>query len=103
MKSVAFASVLFLATSVPGGEAAAQAAGQDARPVPAQATRDGTTELDEVVVLARQSGAPMWTVTRGDSTLILVGSIRSIPRDRKSALSGTSVDLGGRRLGQNKS
>ena len=81
MKSVAFASVLFLATSVPGGEAAAQAAGQDARPVPAQATRDGTTELDEVVVLARQSGAPMWTVTRGDSTLILVGSIRSIPRD----------------------
>ncbi|WP_420471272.1 TraB/GumN family protein [Brevundimonas sp. FT23042] len=81
MKSVAFASVLFLATSVPGGAATAQAAGQDAGAVPAQATRDGATELDEVVVLARQSGAPMWTVTRGDSTLILVGSIRSIPRD----------------------
>jgi hypothetical protein len=39
------------------------------------------TELDEVVVLARRSGAPMWTITRGDSTLILVGSIRAIPRD----------------------
>lgn len=32
-------------------------------------------------MLARRSGAPMWTVTRGDSTLILVGSIRAIPRD----------------------
>ena len=38
-------------------------------------------ELDEVVVLARRSGAPMWTVTRGDSTLILVGAITGIPRD----------------------
>lgn len=28
------------------------------------------TELDEVIVLARRSGAPMWTVTRGDSSLI---------------------------------
>nr|WP_246328795.1 TraB/GumN family protein [Brevundimonas lenta] len=39
------------------------------------------TELDEIVVLARRSGAPMWTVTRGDSTLILVGAIRGVPRD----------------------
>ena len=38
-------------------------------------------ELDEVVVLARRSGAHMWTVTRGDSTLILVGAITGIPRD----------------------
>ena len=36
--------------------------------------------LDDVVVLARRSGAPMWTITRGDSTLILVGAITSIPR-----------------------
>lgn len=54
-------------------------------PVVAQTAPDSVaqeaTELDEVVVLARQSGAPMWTVTRGDSTLILVGSIRAIPRD----------------------
>lgn len=48
----------------------------DARPSEPQAA-----ELDEVVVLARRSGAPMWTVTRGDSTLILVGAISGIPRD----------------------
>ncbi|MDP1911953.1 TraB/GumN family protein [Brevundimonas sp.] len=39
------------------------------------------SQLDDVVVLARRSGAPMWTVTRGDSTLILVGAITRIPRD----------------------
>ena len=39
------------------------------------------SELDEVIILARRSGAPMWTITRGDSTLILVGAIRAIPRD----------------------
>lgn len=38
-------------------------------------------QLDDVVVLARRSGAPMWTVTQGDSTLILVGAITRIPRD----------------------
>lgn len=38
-------------------------------------------QLDDVVVLARRSGAPMWTVTRGDGTLILVGAITGIPRD----------------------
>ncbi|HYD27558.1 TraB/GumN family protein [Brevundimonas sp.] len=37
--------------------------------------------VEDVVVLARRSGAPMWTVTRGDSTLILVGAITGIPRD----------------------
>ncbi len=39
------------------------------------------TRIEEVVVLARRSGAPMWTVTQGDSTLILVGAITGIPRD----------------------
>lgn len=39
------------------------------------------TAIEEVVVLARRSGAPMWTVSRGDSTLILVGAITGIPRD----------------------
>ena len=39
------------------------------------------SQLDEVVILARRSGAPMWTVTRGDSTVILVGSIEGVPRD----------------------
>lgn len=42
---------------------------------------EAAAQLDDVVVLARRSGAPMWTVRRGDSTLILVGSITGIPRD----------------------
>ncbi|MDP3803767.1 TraB/GumN family protein [Brevundimonas sp.] len=50
-------------------------------PARAQTAEPGAAELDEVVVLARRSGAPMWTVTRGDSTLILVGAITGIPRD----------------------
>ena len=55
--------------------------------VPASAVRaqtpdePETTTVEEVVILARRSGAPMWTVTRGDSTLILVGAITGIPRD----------------------
>lgn len=47
----------------------------------AQTPEPPVTQLDEIVVLARRSGAPMWTVTRGDSTLILVGAITGIPRD----------------------
>jgi hypothetical protein len=47
----------------------------------AQTPEPQVAELDEIVVLARRSGAPMWTVTRGDSTLILVGAITGIPRD----------------------
>ena len=47
----------------------------------AQVPGPQVAELDEIVVLARRSGAPMWTVTRGDSTLILVGAITGIPRD----------------------
>ena len=49
--------------------------------VSAQTQEPQVSELDEIVVLARRSGAPMWTVTRGDSTLILVGAITGIPRD----------------------
>ena len=41
----------------------------------------GAAQLDDVIVQARRSGAPMWTVTQGDSTLILVGAISGIPRD----------------------
>ena len=47
----------------------------------AQTPGQQVAELDEVVVLARRSGAPMWTVSRGDTTLILVGAITGIPRD----------------------
>lgn len=42
---------------------------------------EAVAQLDDIVIQARRSGAPMWTVTRGDSTLILVGAITGIPRD----------------------
>lgn len=73
MKSVAVVASVLLAFAPVASSALAQT-------VPPVA-QDDAVELDEVVVLARRSGAPMWTVTRGDTTLILVGSIRSIPRD----------------------
>jgi len=38
-------------------------------------------QLDDIVITAQRSGAPMWTIRDGDSTLILVGSIRAIPRE----------------------
>lgn len=39
------------------------------------------TMVDEIVVTARRTDAPIWEVTRGDSTLILVGAISGVPRD----------------------
>ena len=72
MKSVAVIAAVVLGLSGAVTPALAQIAPEVAQDV---------AQLDEVVVLARRSGAPMWTVTRGDSTLILVGSIRAIPRD----------------------
>jgi len=39
------------------------------------------TTVDEVIVSARRSEAPIWQVTQGDSTLILVGAISGVPRD----------------------
>jgi len=52
-----------------------------AGPAGAQVADPQTTAVDDVVVTARRSGAPMWTVRRGDSTLILVGAIGGLPRD----------------------
>lgn len=37
--------------------------------------------LDDVVVVARRSGAPVWRVQNGPSTVMLVGSILSVPRE----------------------
>lgn len=48
---------------------------------PAAAQDNPTTALEDIVVVARRSGAPVWRVHDGDSTVLLVGSIRSIPRD----------------------
>lgn len=44
-------------------------------------TEPQADRVDDIVVVARRAGAPMWTVTRGDSTVILVGSISGVPRD----------------------
>lgn len=37
--------------------------------------------VDEIVVRAQASGAPIWTIRDGDATLVLVGSISGVPRD----------------------
>ena len=48
--------------------------------VPAHA-QEAESTVDEVVVIARRSGAPMWVIEQGGHTLILVGSLRGMPRD----------------------
>ncbi|MGA0544826.1 TraB/GumN family protein [Brevundimonas sp. VNH65] len=50
-------------------------------PAPALAQEPPVDTVDEVVVVARRAGAPMWTVERGGSTVILVGAIAGVPRD----------------------
>ncbi|HEV2081337.1 MAG TPA: TraB/GumN family protein [Brevundimonas sp.] len=42
--------------------------------------QDEPTMVDEVIVEARRSGAPTWEVTRGESTVLLVGAIQALPR-----------------------
>jgi hypothetical protein len=42
---------------------------------------EDVSTVDEVVVTARRAGAPMWTVERGGSTVILVGAISGVPRN----------------------
>lgn len=37
--------------------------------------------VDDIVVTAQRSQAPIWQVSRGDRSLILVGNIRGLPRD----------------------
>lgn len=49
-----------------------------AGPVLAQPRED---EVEEIVVTAQASGAPIWTIRDGQSTLLLVGSISGIPED----------------------
>lgn len=53
------------------------------------------SNLDDVIVTARRAGAPMWTVERGDSVVILIGSIEGVPRDyvwRPEALEAATRD-----------
>lgn len=37
--------------------------------------------VEDIVVVARRSGAPVWRVRNGDATVILVGSVASVPVD----------------------
>jgi hypothetical protein len=61
-----------------GLAAAPMAMGQDAAANPAQDEQIDT--VDEVVVVARRAGAPMWEIESGDSTVILVGAVSGVPR-----------------------
>lgn len=61
-----FAFALVLAMAVPGSS---------------RSQEETATTVDDVVVTARRSGAPVWRVQNGPSTVILVGSILSVPRD----------------------
>jgi len=45
----------------------------------AQSQSDDVAQLDEIIVEARRSGAPIWEVTRDGSTVLLVGEIGGIP------------------------
>lgn len=49
--------------------------------VPSIAQDKQEDRIEDIIVVARRAGAPIWTVERGDSTVILVGSIRGLPRD----------------------
>ena len=46
---------------------------------PRVAAQEVETTVDEIIVTARRSGAPMWEVTRGGSTILLVGAIQAVP------------------------
>lgn len=52
-----------------------------AAPALAQDGAQDEDRVEDIVVTARRAGAPMWTVERGDSTVILVGAISGVPRD----------------------
>lgn len=48
-------------------------------PVPAVA--QDADQVDDIIVVARRSQTPIWEVSRGDRSLILVGNILGLPRD----------------------
>ncbi len=59
--------VLMLAISVVPSRAAAQAG--------------EASVVEEIVITARRADAPIWEITVGDGSLILVGAISGVPRD----------------------
>ena len=65
--------ILVVSALVLGLSLGAPARAQDASSEP-------VTTVDEIIVSARRTEAPIWQVTRGDSTLILVGALWLIVR-----------------------
>jgi uncharacterized protein YbaP (TraB family) len=49
----------------------------------AQETADPevATSLEDIIVVARRAGAPIWEISLGQGTVIAVGSVEGIPRD----------------------
>lgn len=47
---------------------------------PAQAQAQGSQAENEIVVSAKRSGAPMWTIDTPSGTVLLVGEIRAVPK-----------------------
>ncbi|WP_269515633.1 TraB/GumN family protein [Brevundimonas subvibrioides] len=45
-------------------------------------------QVDDIIVVARRSQTPIWEVSRGDRSLILVGNIRGLPRGFEWSPSG---------------
>ena len=59
---------------------AAEARAQTSSSLTQAPADEAAAEVETIVVTARRSGAPMWTVTAGDSTVLLVGAIDGVPR-----------------------
>ncbi len=58
------------------------AGGATAQPLDqAAASQDEVATVDEIVVVARRAGLPMWTVETASGSIILVGAISAVPRD----------------------
>lgn len=48
---------------------------------PTRAQDEAPTALEDIVVVARRSGAPTWEIRNGDSVVIIVGALSAVPRD----------------------
>lgn len=63
--------------------AAAPATARQVSPDPqtdAQSAAQSTAQVDDIVVTARRTDAPIWEISRDEGTLILVGAISGVPR-----------------------
>ncbi len=47
----------------------------------ARAQEPDADRVEDIIIIARQAQVPIWEVSRGDRSLILVGNIRGLPRD----------------------